>query len=327
MLNQTIDMLLWYNSKQISNPLDMNFEIKPNLEKQETIIDLSDLEVVFCDDDFITSYYQHKQSEFEDKDRWIEENKESISQDEKRIAKAIEDGRIPDGNPETIWKYKHERINREMEKALAIKKELEGRKEEMNAEVSKRLAMFLPDWKAESATVNFTMNEDADFCIDGNRITADIARLVWENQPVERFIEGITHEVFHIWMRENAEMSKGRENIDAVKSDIIFGIVNEGLAVLVSGQNLAKHHERQGRNYEEYKKESLRAFEELLEESDIDEAERFSSEAFKNMGHAYVVGNEIAKEVLRKIGLEKFRKLIEECRTDPQRMIDEYRAE
>ena len=51
-----------------------------------------------------------------------------------------------------------------------------------------------------------------------------------------------------------------------------------------------------------------------------------NEQEFKNMGHFYVVGNEIAKTVLRHIGIEKFRKLIEDCRLNPEKIIEEYES-
>lgn len=300
----------------------MGFEWQLNKEKLEGIIDLKNLAVVFCEDGIINSYYESKQAEMTDKDKWIEENQDYLKQNEARITKAVETGQIHNGNPETIWRYRLDMFEGGKEKALEIKKELEERIEQIKAEVAKRLSKFLPDWKLENATVTFTMNESANFCVDGTSIIVDIGRLVWEKDAVEKVIEGMAHEVFHIWMKEK-KIESGEESVEKVKAGVISGIVDEGLAVLISGQSLSKHHENQGRNYDEYKVESFHAFREFLKQSDLVELEKYSSESFKDMGYSYVVGYEVAKKILQRMGIERFRRLIDECRMNPKKMFNE----
>jgi len=89
--------------------------------------------------------------------------------------------------------------------------------------------------------------------------------------------------------------------------------------------SLLRHHERYGREYDNYVKESFRFFREFLSEIDVDKLEEMSNKEFQNMGYFYVVGNEMAKSMLQELGIEKFRNLIEECKINPQRMIEEYR--
>lgn len=302
----------------------MGFELEQDREKQEGKIDLTYLSIVFCDDDFVRAYYKTKKSEMLDKDKWIEKNREHLERGRERIAQSIENGLIPNGNPETIWKFQSDMIENEEEKSVKVKGDLEEKIEVIKGAVAKRLSKFLPDWKLKQATVTFTVNDKADFCVDGNEITVDIGRLILDKDATEKVIEGITHEVFHVWMKEKIESNDELDK--AMGRSVLFRTIDEGLAVLVSGQSLARHHEKQGRNYEEYVLESFRIFKDLLEHGNCDGlAGKYISEAFENMGHAYVVGNEIVKRVLQKIGIGNFRKLIDECRLRPERMLDEYR--
>jgi hypothetical protein len=167
------------------------------------------------------------------------------------------------------------------------------------------------------------MNDMANYCVDGKDITADLGRLVHQENPIENVIEGITHEVFHLWMKEKKEQFYLQEENKSEKNEILFGIVDEGLAVLTSGQSLVIHHEKQGKNYETYKKESFEIFEKLLKDNSANLWELYKKN-FENIGPFYIVGNEIAKTVLQKIGIEKFKVLIDKCRTNPKKIIDEY---
>lgn len=130
-------------------------------------------------------------------------------------------------------------------------------------------------------------------------------------------------------MKEKNEWSdsnQDNESDEVLKSQIVFRTIDEGLAVLVSGQSLSEHHEKQGQDYQKYIAESFEFFKEFLTQNDRTELEKMNEQEFKNMGHFYVVGNEISKTVLQQIGIEKFRKLIENCRLSPEKIIDEYES-
>ncbi len=70
--------------------------------RKESAVDLSVLTFDFYADDQIKNHYDQKLLEVEDKDKWLEENKESLVQNKTKILKAVEDGLIPDSRPETI---------------------------------------------------------------------------------------------------------------------------------------------------------------------------------------------------------------------------------
>lgn len=307
----------------------MSSEWPQNTERQGANIDISNLSYDFCNDALIDTYYEQKLLEIADKNKWLEENKENLLQSKDRIIKAVQDGLIANDNPETIWQFQIDRAKGGAAKIVEIKKELERKIEQIEIDVTERLSEFLPNWKSEEAIVTFTMNDKADFCVDSNEITVDLGRLLGNENFIEKVTEGITHEVFHIWMKENNKWSDSKqddESDEALKSQIVFRTVDEGLAVLVSGQSLSEHHEKQGRDYQKYIEESFEFFKDFLAQNNRTELEKINKQEFKNMGHFYVVGNEIAKTVLQQIGIDKFKKLIEYCRLNPEKIIDEYES-
>lgn len=283
----------------------------------------------FCADDKIKNYYDQELSKIEDREKWIEENKEKLIQNKAKILKAVEDGLISDNRPGTIWQFQYNEAKEGQEKVLQIKRELEGGVKDIKRIVAERLGGFLPDWILNKATISFTMNEKADFCIDRDNITVDLGRLVLEKDFFEKTIQGIAHEVFHIWMSEKLDWSDAEQDSVsdvALKNRIIFKTVDEGLAVLASGQSLKTHHEKQGRKYGEFIQESFAAFNNFTSAKSREELEKTKDEEFQNMGHFYVVGNEIAQTLLNNKGIENFKKLIEEARNDPTKIFELYKA-
>lgn len=307
----------------------MNLEWTQNTEKQNYNIDISNLSYNFCDDDLINTYYEQKLSELTDKNKWLKKNKENLLQSKDKIAKAVRDGLIIDDKPETIWQFQIDRISKGKNEVMRIKTEIEQRMEQIKINVAKKLSVFLPNWKPEKMIIIFTMNDKADFCVDENEITVDLGRLSGNKDFIEEVTSGIAHEVFHVWMKEKNEWSDSKQDDEpdeALRSQIIFRTVDEGLAVLVSGQSLRKYHEKQGINYEEYITESFEFFKKFLKQNNRVELETAKEKEFESMGHFYVTGNEIAKTVLQQIGIEKFRKLIEDCRISPEKIIEEYES-
>lgn len=307
----------------------MSSEWPQNTEKQGGNIDISNLSYDFCDEALINTYYEQKLLKIADKDKWLEENQENLTQSKDRIAEAIQDGLIADDNPETIWQFQLDRMKDGKDKIVGIRIELERKIEQIKIDVAKRLSEFLPNWKSEKAIVTFTMNDKADFCVDENEITVDLGRLLGNVDFIEKVTEGITYEVFHIWMKEKNEWSDSKQDDEsdkALKAQIVFRTIDEGLAVLVSGQSLSEHHEKQGRDYKKYIVESFEFFKKFFTQNSRAELEKMNEQEFKNMGHFYVVGNEIAKTVLQQIGIEKFRKLVEDCRLNPEKIINEYES-
>jgi len=310
----------------------MNIE-KPNhienLDYQgEGSINLDSLSFEFCNDDFVGDFYDKKLHLLENKDIWLEENRSRLEEAKGKIAKAVEDGLIKDSQPETIWQFQVDKAKEGQEKILEIKNKLEGRIDEIKTEITKKLSKFLPDWSSNQAKIIFTMNEKADFCIDNNTITVDLGRLLFEQDPTKKVKEGTAHEVFHLWMSEKSEWSDSKQDEVSdqdLKERIVFQTIDEGLAVLVSEQSLEGHHLNQGRSYLEYKNESFESFQHFLSENERQKLEEIKDKVFQDMGHFYVVGNEIAVVILQHDGLEKFRKQIVEARNNPSLFLQRYR--
>lgn len=164
----------------------MNLEIPNNIEKPKTQkegqINIDALSFNFCDDDTVRTFYDKKLHSLKDKEKWLEKNKDKLEQN--KIAKAVEDGLIKDSQPETIWKFLVDKARDEQKKVIEIKRELESKIDEIKNETVKRLSKFLPDWSSNRAKIIFTMNEKADFCIDGDTITVDLGRLLLEQDPI-----------------------------------------------------------------------------------------------------------------------------------------------
>lgn len=150
-------------------------------------------------------------------------------------------------------------------------------------------------------------------------------RLIFADDLRETVAEGIAHETFHHWMKEGCVSRKySRESIQDMKDMAIGNMADEGLAVLVSGMKLENHHVKKGRDYEKYTKESFDVFDDFMKETYLEKLKETVSEGFRDRGHFYVVGNEMAKTILREIGMDEFRKLIIETRKDPNIFLRKY---
>jgi hypothetical protein len=306
----------------------MNKELIATPEnKTESLIDLKNLSFEFCSDELIVKSKNKELTELENQKKWTEENQSKWERKKDKIEEAVRMGFLIDSKLETIRQSKINRLEKDQTKTIEVKKELEQKIEAIKNEVTKKLAKYLPNWKAKETNIIFTINEEADFCINGNTITADLGRLIFSQNPQETVIEGLTHEVFHAWMNEQKDYSEAEdETIQEMKEWTFFRTINEGLAVLISGQSIENHHEKQGKNYPEYKIESFKVFENFLKENNPD-WKKIKKECFENMGYFYVVGYEISKSILEKEGLQNFKKLIIQARQDPEIFLKEYGIE
>lgn len=127
-------------------------------------VDLSEVEFSFCDDETIVGIYEKRLEELRDKDTWIKKNEEKLVTQKDRIEEAIKNGLIKDGKIETIREALLENEERGLEKIISIKNKVEAFAEDLKKDVSERLGKFLPDWQAKGLKINFTINEQADFC-------------------------------------------------------------------------------------------------------------------------------------------------------------------
>ncbi len=299
----------------------------PDRQKEE-LTNLDSLSFEFCDNDLVSAFYDKKLRSLADKEKWLEKNKENLEQNKDKIIKAVEDGLIADTKPETIRQLQVNKAKEGQEKMIDIKNRLENSIDEIKTEVAKKLSKYLPDWTAKKAKIIFIMNKKADFYIDRNTITVDLGRLLFEQNPVEKVKEGIIHEIVHLWMSERSKWSDSEQDkvsIQDLKDEIVFKTVDEGLAVLISGQSLELHHAKQGKDFVGYKNESFKSFNHFLSGKDREVLEKIKNEKFQNMGHFYVVGNEIATTILQYDGIEKFKKQIIEARDNPLVFLQRYR--
>ena len=293
----------------------------------EQPIDLSHVSVRFIDDKTIDRHYVKKASKIADPQKWYDMNRNALENEKPALEKMVADGILPDTRPESLCRYLQNRLASEKTEAERLRDAVKERHQEILRAAASRLSEFIPSWKPEKASLFFTLDERADFRVDGTKITADLGRLAHAKNWLETATAGITHEIFHIWMQEgddwsDAEMDKA--TTDKLKKHIVFKTVDEGLAVLVSRQKLSEHHKKSGREYPAYIDQAFQAFRTFLREKHRQRIEKTYKEAFENMGRFYVVGNEMAKAVLQSIGPDEFRALIQESRRDSVKLIEQY---
>lgn len=296
--------------------------------KKENAVNLSGLAFGFSDDDFLRKYYDSKLEELVDRDKWLEANRGRLAEKSQEIEKAVADGLIADSRPETIRQFQLEKTRKSSERVLAVREELSRRAEEMKAKVAEKLGNVLPPWVLEKARVNFTINENADFSVDGDQITVDLGRLAGEENYFETAVNGITHEIFHVWTGEKSSWSDEKLKTASpaeLRQAIMFKTMDEGLAVLVAGQNLEDFHRGKGRNYRKYTEESFKAFKNFLKPDKNKEAlVKIKKEEFEDMGHFYVVGNEMARRLAGAMSWDQFRTLVGEARENPRSFFEAY---
>jgi hypothetical protein len=302
-------------------------EIPQNIEStRENSVELSSLSFNFASDEKIGQYFEKKLSETGTLEKWHEKNQEKLEKAKPQILKAVEEGMIPDDRPETLYNFQLRKLREGETTTIKIKNELEARSEEIRQEVANRLSKFLPVWRPTEGSAKFKMDENANFKISGKTITADLGRLIFEKDYFERVVSGITHETFHLWMSEGKEDKKRSQlSLTELKEHIIFRTIDEGLAVIVSEESLRQFHEERGRNYSDYIQESFTTFNAFIAMKDRQELEKVENQEFRNMGHFYVVGHEVAKTVLERQGMEEFRKLIIKTKEDPNVFFAEYK--
>lgn len=291
-------------------------------EEKEPRIDLSSVKMEFCSKQKVKEWHEEKLSELKDKDKWIEENQENFEKKKGQIDKLVRRGELPDARIETLWEVKRKDLEGAREDIDRIKVEIERNKEWFKESVSKQLERYLPAWTPKEIKIVFTINQESDFEFHNNTIIADLYRLSLEKKLEKRVKEGVSHELFHIWMEEENEWSK--EERASSKEYFIFKTADEGLAVLVSGQSLEDFHESQGRDYSQYKEESFQKFSSFLEKDDKEEIRKQGKEGLRAMGSFYVVGNEMAKSILKERGMDDFRGVIKKTRQDYRSFYEEY---
>ena len=282
-------------------------------------MDFSSVAVSFCDDRDIEGFYERKDKEWRDFEEWKRKNSERMVAARERIRAAVSAGILADENPETIWNFEKEEMCRKKEMVSGRRDELAQRREELLRLCEERLWQWLPDWTPRGGVeIYFVLNEKANFWVDGKKIGADLLRMADQTDFFERTVCGICHELFHVWMFEGLEEAKEY----TPREKILYRIVDEGLAVFVSGQSLREHHESQGREYDEYKKESFDFFEKFRETEDEEVLREMQKEGFEASGYFYVFGYETVRELFEEMGAARFREMMQTVRDDPKRIFE-----
>ncbi len=226
---------------------------------------------------------------------------------------------------------KEQKLGQSKEDILEIAQELAGKYGEIKREVERRLSVLLPDFIAEDFEVLFTLNRRSDFrCLDKNKIEVDLARLARDPLAVNVVIGGVTHEVFHIWLRnqKTGETAQSLYEVnDSNKAEILAGTLDEGFAVAVSGDSLEEWYREKGLDYDV--PEAFDKFNRFLNTQGMEDLLKIGQEGFECMGFFYVVGYEILQAIQRNFGfktirqvlvsldfLELFDKYEEICKTD-----------
>ncbi|EKE18772.1 MAG: hypothetical protein ACD_9C00242G0002 [uncultured bacterium] len=285
-------------------------------KEKESNIDLLLVKVDFIADTEIDLWCSQKIAESKDMASWIKKMEDDDKLKQEDIDWALKNGMIAQNTKQAVWEYVHAK---DIGRRVAIEKirnEIEQKLKFIMRQSASMLEKYLPDWKPENLVINFTTNESANFCIDVKNITIDLNRLSENPNAINDVINGITHELFHAWMEiEKSDLSE--------RELILRGIAGEGLAVFIGNQNLENHHTERGKNYEKYKIESMKLFEEFILTKEGDDMEKYE-DAFKDMGHFYIVGNEIVNAVVQKVGIEKFRELLPKIKEDASALFKEY---
>jgi hypothetical protein len=298
----------------------------------ESKIDLTSVEAKFCHDSEIEDYFDRKSEELNDPIEYARRNTQGFD----RLKKYLESKGKNFSEEELVEifiddeRYRFQRNKANIEKVLETKHLIEQNFRLILDLSRRRLSEYLPDWKPNSVTIEFNMMENADFMHpEPGKIVVDIWRLGFKKDPIEDVAEGISHELFHEWMCQEGVRQKNRVNIEEVESieDLRriarFKIVDEGLAILSSGYTLSDHYVKQKKDYDVRK--SFELYNQFFGVDSLQEAKEYYLKQYENMGAFYVVGYEIAKSVLGKIGILEFRKIINNIRENPELLIDEYK--
>lgn len=313
-------------------------EQTPKLEKKarEGNIKLN-LDFNFISDDKIREYYDRELHEIADKNNWIKNN-QHILQNKEYIAEGVKKGFLPDNSDESVWRFFYNKTKDGSDEVIQLKQKLQGKTEDIIKTAEERLGKFLPDWSLTNANLNLGLNKKGVWHvnINTNIVTGDLGIIRMNKNFIEAFVKGTTHEIFHIWMSEKikAKVDKGEMHncfnnnmSDLTGSELhdqlVFTTANEGLAALISGGPEYKDFtERQGKDYEQTTKEAFKQFNDFAKTKSRDKICTFM-EGEKQLNF-YIVGYEISKILLEKLGLDKFKLLIDKTRDNPMLFIKTY---
>jgi hypothetical protein len=301
----------------------------PKIEKNSEI-DLMNVKIEFWSDEQIAAFFDDRLEALNDPENFLSKNQWQLDNLKRHVAKeGYSDQEIAD---KFIQREKRRSVEMK-EKCIAVKAELESKLELIMEAVHTKLATYLPNWKPSSVKVTFKIMEDADYRHPNNgEVEADLWRIVYKENKVDDVIHGVTHEIFHEWMNEQGELKRLDEyrKEDAESAPLEIGrklvrarTIDEGLAVLISGQSLKQHHEERGIDYGSFVMESFKYFDDFEKITDAKEQKSVGSAGFKNMGQFYVVGYEIVRAVRDHVGEPRFKELVALARENPELMFEE----
>jgi len=287
---------------------------------QEGQIDLASIPIEFCTDEFISDFYL---KQYEDKEKWLREQRVRNESHREELAKAVQAGILKDSNPETILQRSIYMAYKRKKVLIEFRKEIEIKKDSIMAEVAKRLGKYLPDWSPKNSKIFFTIEQSYTCWCKNNDAYINLLVFVDVDDPIEKLIQYLTHELAHLWMQEpyfvhGVIYPRGKDRL-------IYSLVNEGFALLNGSKSYIKElHEQQGRNYEEFTKESFEFINDRLTENNPQELEKMTKECTPCLDKIYLVGAKIVETVLEHDGMEKFRALIVRARKDPSLINKRY---
>ena len=294
-------------------------------------IDLTKLELNFWSDEQISAFFDHRLKELDSPESFVEKNKWQIDNFRRHVIdKGYSDKQVVD-----MFIQREKKQSMEVkDKCIAVKNELEDKTESIMEAVRAKLAMYLPDWRPETVKVTFKIMEDADYRNPNNgEIEADLWRMTYKKDVIDNVIKGVAHELFHEWMNEQGKLKELDQSGNGNGEDVPIEIgrelvrarmIDEGLAVLISGQSLKAHHEEHGVRYDTFVVESFKYFDDFEKIDDVKEQKVLGSTGFKNMGQFYVVGYEMVRAILDRVGEVRFRELVVLSRDNTEIMFEEY---
>ncbi|PIR86998.1 MAG: hypothetical protein COU11_02085 [Candidatus Harrisonbacteria bacterium CG10_big_fil_rev_8_21_14_0_10_49_15] len=285
-------------------------------------VDLTEVSFSFSSDTELAQYGEAIRTELGNKEKWLAERAEEFVANRVQIEEAVVAGVLPEATLEAVWRWRSAQEETARERLLKIRDLLADNVEVLRAAAEARLARFLPDWSPRELRVVFTTDESADYRFDEGVVYVSLPHQLKISDVLQDVEQGLAHELFHAWMQEG-RVDEDIETVEQLKDSIRFRILDEGIAVLVSGQSLERHHEAQGRNYDEYRKEAFEVFAGLRQADDFAELEESEENGFRDMGYFYVIGNEFAKKILARVGKDKFRELIPVFKKEPKRFFEE----
>jgi hypothetical protein len=290
-------------------------EFQPELN-----INLSNVALSFWTDHSIDQWYSQQRSKFADRDQWIKNNQSIYETHKTHIQSLVTSGDIPDDTIEAVWQYASSRFSpEEQARTIEVRNNLASHADDIKKNAAARLSEWLPGWIAPETHVDFKIHESADFAIDDHEIVVDLQRLSRADNPITVATRGVSHELSHVWMAEGKDATFSDDNQKYLKRKI----VDEGLAVLIAGDQLEEHHRLRGRDYRQLREEAHRRVADILKAGGDLRNEDIQN-LFHDMGPGYITGYDMLDAIKRELGDDGLRQVIVESRLNPDYVFQVY---